>query len=199
MATPVDPSDRSPQAQVEQDLLRAILTPDSQPYPWQPEDAASYLDRLAAAGEALSITEAEATQGWQALAAQLATLVPDLEGGTAGSVAEALAQRFGECLPPRLIEQISGQAQRVGLTAGQPLLEQLLACVREAFADWDEADLQVLARPLAYAMRGQPERLETALQASRSADWDSLSPLEQVRLGLAAAGYALDYLKRGQF
>ena len=50
-----------------------------------------------------------------------------------------------------------------------------------------------MARPMAFAMRGSSadEFVEATIQSVRQDDWDALSPIEQARLSLAAARYAI--------
>jgi hypothetical protein len=67
--------------------------------------------------------------------------------------------------------------------------------VQDCLPSWGEEDLQVLARPFAYAMRGsETEMLEVALRSVRCAEWADLSSIEQARLSLALARYALDQM-----
>ena len=54
---------------------------------------------------------------------------------------------------------------------------------------WAEDDLRVFARPLAYAMRG-----EVASEPS-SNDWAALSEIEQAKLTLAIAKYAMEHVQ----
>ena len=79
-------------------------------------------------------------------------------------------------------------------STGRPLAEQLIACVRDTLTGWEEADLQVMARPLAHAMRGQEEILEATISSVRDIEWDALSPMEQARISLAAARWSIDYV-----
>ncbi|NEP16104.1 MAG: hypothetical protein F6J97_04280 [Leptolyngbya sp. SIO4C1] len=178
----------TPQAQAEQDLLKTVLDTDWA-YPWLPSDpaAAAYLDALEEAGEELEFSASEATAGWQTLSTQLEAqwAKPSLQ--------TALQQKFGTRLAPGLVAQIIRNSKQL-VASGRPVAEQIVACVQDALSDWDPTDLQVMARPLAYAMRGQEEILDVTIQSVREADWETLSPMEQARISLAAARYALDYL-----
>jgi hypothetical protein len=179
----------SAQTQVEQELLHAVLM-DEAVYPWQPAQADAYYQQVAAAGEALEWFDEEVTQGWQTFSTQL----NGVWGHSAGALQAALAQKFAGRLSVGLIDQISDMAQQM-IHSGRPLAEQLIACVRDTLTGWDDGDLQVMARPLAYAMRGQTDILDVTIASVRNTDWDALSPMEQARLSLAAARYAIDYLK----
>ena len=57
---------------------------------------------------------------------------------------------------------------------------------------WDLEDLEVMARPLAYSMRGDKnDELENILATIEPVDWYNLSEVEQARLSLAIALYAI--------
>jgi hypothetical protein len=68
-------------------------------------------------------------------------------------------------------------------------------CVQDALPNLAEDDLYVLARPLAYAMRGNDAPIESTLERVRSIEWDALSDVEQARLSLAIARFALAELE----
>ena len=171
----------------QQEMLQAILTPQ-QPYPWAPAEATDYFHQATAAGDELALSDEEARSGWQTLSAQLDTL-----WGGSSSIQEALAQRFARRLSQDVIEQITAKATQV-VNTGRPLAEQLITCVRDTLTGWDEADLQVMARPLAHAMRGQEEILDATINSVRDIEWADLSPMEQARISLAAARWAVDHV-----
>ncbi len=174
----------------QQEMLQSILSPQT-PYPWTPADASNYFTEIADAGDELALSDEEAQLGWQALSAKLDTLW----GGT--SVEIALAQRFARRLSEDVIAQITAKASQV-VTTSRPLAEQLIACVRDTLTGWDDADLQVMARPLAHAMRGQEEILDATINSVRDIEWDNLSSMEQARISLAAARWAIDYVTQQQ-
>ena len=182
---PLSNQSLSAEDKAQQEMLQAILSPH-QAYPWSPSESAEYFNQ--SAGDELALSDQEARSGWQALSAQLDTIW----GGSA-SVQEALAQRFARRLSQDVIEQIAAKANQV-VNTGRPLAEQLIACVRDTLTGWDEADLQVMARPLAHAMRGQEEILESTIDSVRDIEWEALSPMEQARISLAAARWAVDHV-----
>ena len=170
----------------QQEMLQSILT-DQEPYPWTPEDASDYFTKAAAAADELALSDEEAQLGWQAFSAQL-----DAFWSQTSSIQSALAQRFARRLSQNVIDQITAKAAQV-VNSGRPLAEQLIACVHDTLTGWDEADLQVMARPLAHAMRGQEEILDATIDSVRDIEWEALSPMEQARISLAAARWAIDY------
>ncbi|MEO0869328.1 MAG: hypothetical protein AAFY17_12975 [Cyanobacteria bacterium J06642_11] len=157
------------------------------PYPWQPEIAANYFSEATAAGDELAFSDEEVQLGWQAMSTRLNAIW----GGP--SIQMALAQRFASRLSQDVIEQITAKATQMVKT-GRPLAEQLIGCVRDTLTGWDDADLQVMARPLAHAMRGQEEILDATIDSVRDVEWQALSPMEQARISLAAARWVIDYV-----
>lgn len=107
---------------------------------------------------------------------------------------ETLTQRFATRVPQQLLTAIATRAQQV-LSSSVSLADQLVQCVQEALPHLAEDDLHVLARPLAYAMRGNESSIESTLERVRSVEWDALSDVEQARLSLAIARYAIAELE----
>ena len=59
--------------------------------------------------------------------------------------------------------------------------------------------MELLARPFAYAMRGnQMADVEFVLGELQFEEWTALSEIEQARMSLAIARYALSQLQIGQ-
>lgn len=107
---------------------------------------------------------------------------------------ETLIQRFATRVPQQLLTAIATRAQQV-LSSSVSLADQLVQCVQESLPNLAADDLYVLARPLAYAMRGNDAPIEATLERVRSIEWDALSDVEQARLSLAIARYALAELE----
>jgi len=105
---------------------------------------------------------------------------------------ETLAQRFINRMPQTVLSAIAQHARQV-FNAELSLADQLVECVRELLPAWGEEDLQVLARPLAYAMRGtqKDEAIEQALASVHPGEWEQLSDIDRARLSLVVARYAL--------
>ena len=175
----------SAESLAQQEMLQSILTTQT-PYPWTPAEASDYFAEATAAGDELALSDEEAQLGWQAFSTQLNAFWGET------SIQTALAQRFARRLSADMIDQITAKAAQV-INSGRPLAEQLIACVRDTLTGWDDADLQVMARPLAHAMRGQEEILDATINSVRDIEWESLSSMEQARISLAAARWAIDY------
>ncbi|MCU0548549.1 MAG: hypothetical protein MUC48_04305 [Leptolyngbya sp. Prado105] len=147
-------------------------------YPWNPSDAESesFFNSLEQKFEIETLTEPELNDRAIAFFSHLDTLfaAPTLE--------TSLAQKFAT-VPQSILNTIARQAQKLADSSAS-LADQLVLCVQEALPQWAEDDLHVLARPLAYSMRGEEQSL-------KSANWENLSETEQARLTLAIAQYAL--------
>ncbi|MEM8640902.1 MAG: hypothetical protein AAGG51_19105 [Cyanobacteria bacterium P01_G01_bin.54] len=101
------------------------------------------------------------------------------------SLVERLQAQFGATVPLAWLQTIGDRAQQLTQNANSPL-EQLVDCVQPLLADWSIEDLQVFARPMAFAMRGASTPPEPDPQ-----DWSALSRVEQARYTLQVARYAL--------
>jgi hypothetical protein len=147
-------------------------------YPWNPADAESesFFNSLEQKFSLDVLSEIEISDRADAFFSHLDSLfaAPTLE--------TSLAHKFAT-VPQSILNAIARQAQKLA-TSSASLADQLVLCVQEALPQWAEEDLQVLARPLAYSMRGEE-------QSVKSTDWAKLSETEQARLTLAIARYAL--------
>lgn len=102
-----------------------------------------------------------------------------------------LTKRFAGLMPNAWLEAIANQAQHV-FSSNLSFADQLVLCVQPLLPSWAEDDLLVLARPLAYTMRGSSAPNQASIPGGvHSAEWTELSPIEQVRISLAAAHSAL--------
>lgn len=195
------------QAQAELELLQLMLqeepltypcgAEESFAYPWNPasSEAEAYFDALEQeVVKAGWSTEEFAEQG-QILSNYLNQVWSDLPEVAPAMVKDdcvVLLQQFAAHVPQSLLETIARRAQQV-VSVNLSLADQMVQCVKECLPNWADDDLQVLARPFAYAMRGgaETEMLEAALRSVRCAAWTELSGVEQARLSLAIARYAI--------
>ncbi|HHP7246300.1 MAG TPA: hypothetical protein ACFE0H_16600 [Elainellaceae cyanobacterium] len=184
------------QAEAELELVKLIFNVDS-PYPWEPSqiEADAYFEELEQAVASDWSTEEIASQS-QSFFAQLDQMwvTPSSSPEQVRELHTDLVSRFGSQVPQQVLLSIAEQAQRV-LTAKLSLAEQLVQCVNDLLPNWDDDDLQVLARPFAFSMRGSnTDQLEAALRSVRYAAWTDLSGVDQARLSLAIARYAVAQL-----
>lgn len=201
------------QAQVEQDLANALLQTDDvilrwQPtepidtaevevienpqgkiaYPWNPAESASE-------GFFAELEQGFSLDDWQdsEIAARSTTFFAHLDQlWSANSLQTTLAQKFA-AVPQAFLNAIARQAQQVA-EASNSLADQLVLCVQEILPAWADEDLQVLARPLAYAMRDESDAIDSTLKSIRPVEWSELSETEQAKMSLAVARYAIDQL-----
>ncbi|MEM6450764.1 MAG: hypothetical protein AAF703_10665 [Cyanobacteria bacterium P01_D01_bin.105] len=170
----------------EAELLQSVLTTEA--YPWRMDESPEYAEAAEAAGQMLEISEAEAVQGWQALSGQLS----QIWGEAAETQSSAFQQMFAGRIPAESIARITRKAKQIAAN-GESMVNQMVACAQEILDEMAAADLQVMARPMAMAMRGQStdEIVAVTVKSVREAEWETLSPIEQAKLSLAAARCAL--------
>jgi len=174
------------QAQAELELVQALLQANEAAYPWNPADpnAESYFTQMEQAFDLTAWSEDEVAPRSQKFFSFLNQLWTPV----------SLTQKFSARVPQALLNQIAQHAQRI-VASNLSLANQLIQCVQDVLPNWGEEDLQILARPLAYAMRGnETEAIESTLTAVRAVEWTELSEIEQARLSLAVARYALAQL-----
>jgi hypothetical protein len=192
---PIRPSHSHFQAQAELELLQLIVQEEPVSYPWNPSapEASSYFADLEQELLLAGWSSDELTEQGYRLAQQVdqlwATVLP--AETVEAELSNELFAQFSTQVPQAFLDGIVQRARQL-VAANLSLADKLVQCVQEALPGWGEEDLQVLARPFAYAMRGaENEMLEVALRSVRCAAWTELSGIEQARLSLAIARYAL--------
>ncbi len=169
--------------QTDLDLLQALFE-EEETYPWNPmqPESETYFTELEAEFELLDcLTDAEINRRSQALFTQVEQLY------TATALQQSLLQRFADRVPRDLLNHLAHAALQVGQQMSDcsvSLADQLVECVQEILPQWQAEDLYVLARPFAYSMLGS----ETDIRAAK---WMEMSEVEQARISLAVARYAL--------
>ncbi|NEP05154.1 MAG: hypothetical protein F6K25_08310 [Okeania sp. SIO2G4] len=180
--------------QVELDLLNSIVLDDIA-YPWNPEAAESdsYFDSLEQELPLSDLlTDVEITSGCKQFLSQTDQLFSVID------IQNSLSEKFSGLAPNNLLNKLGKVAVNVvdqvnSLGSILSLSDQLVHCVSEVLPGWDLEDLEVMARPLAYSMRGsQNDAVENTLATIQSASWSDLSEVEQARLSLAIALYAIE-------
>ena len=183
---PAIPSNAEQQAQL--DLLHSVL--DWAPgVPWHPYSPAAtqYFDQLEQTVADELGDDLEIASQWS----QVSALATALWESAETSLLASLTQKFGTRMPQYLLAQLAAQVQTVA-DSGQVLMDQLVTATHAVLTDFAVDDLQVMARPVALAMRsGEADSLDTLVQSVRAADWEDLSAVEQAKLSLAIARYAI--------
>lgn len=195
---PVRPLISAFQAQAELELLQLVLQDSPSCYPCNPAEpeAEAYFAALEQQVFEAGWLEEDFAAPAKALAMQLDQIWSALPAASSADriLNTEFFQRFANQIPTQLLNKIVQQAQQM-FTSNLSLADQLVHSVQDCLPNWGEEDLQVLARPFAYAMRGsETEMLEVALRSVRCAEWAELSSIEQARLSLAIARYAIDQM-----
>ena len=186
------------------ELLEALLASEDAVYPWNPADAASeaYFDDL------------EQQFNWQDFSAsklmesannfyhnldkiwgQTAAETENIRNNIVNYLQKALSNAF-LVIPEVLLTEIAQKATVV-LMVEKSASEKLVECVQTLLPNWDRDDLLVLARPFAYYMRSsEPDKLTSVIKDLENRDWSNLSEIEQAKISLAIANYALEYLSK---
>jgi hypothetical protein len=150
------------------------------PYPLSPADADHWFSDGSTNALLDDLTDAEVTD-------RSGRFFSAMEQLWADDLATVLMRKF-VTVPQAVIAAIAIQAEKMSAASGE-LADKLIVCVQETLPMWAEEDLRVFARPLAYAMRG-----EVASDPS-SKDWAGLSEIEQAKLTLAIAKYAMEHVQ----
>lgn len=188
-------SSLSHQACVELEMLYAVLEEEA-PYPWNPADpdAAAYYETLETAFASEGASSGTFESQWERLLEEANTLW----GSHQTTLSASLVERFEARIPASVLRHLTQKVQEVA-NSNLTLIDQLVECAQSVVPGWAWDDLQVVARPLAMAMRdSRGEALEVTLRSVRETDWENLSDLEQARLSLVIARYALDQVLQDQ-
>jgi hypothetical protein len=179
---------RDSETQVEMELLATIVQTDVA-YPWNPAqvESESYLMALEqefALSESFSDTDI--AQKSQLLFSQLEQV------WLTTTLQKSLRAKFVS-FPQDLLASIA-QSVQTATVKYQYLADQMVECVLDILPQWDEEDLQVLSRPLAYAMRDvDGEGGELGMVFSKP--WAELSEIERAKYSLTVARYAISQLE----
>lgn len=192
-------------SQVEQELLQVLLQDaEESVYYWNPteRDSDSYFAQLEKAFQLDDWIEEEVQQKAQTFFNQLDAIWAIDVPKVAEDIFVLLRQKFAARVPIAWLEAISQKAHQ--LKYGQDnvnnqmnLADQLVSCVQELLPNWPEGDLYLFSRPLAFAMRGtEADAVDSMIGTVRELPFSELSEMEQARLGLAIARYALADLEQ---
>ncbi|MBE9097311.1 hypothetical protein [Tychonema sp. LEGE 07203] len=179
-------SDSLPDAEME--LLATIVQADVA-YPWNPaqlESEAYLADLEQKFSLSDSFSDSDIAQKSQVLFAQLEQV------WLATALQKSLREKFTG-IPEDFLTRIAQSVENATVKY-QSLADQMVECVLNILPQWAEEDLQVLARPLAYAMReADSSGVEAVVETKRP--WAQLSEIEQARVGLTVARYAISQLE----
>lgn len=193
-------------SQAEQELLQVLLEDEKRPvYCWNPteKDSDLYFEQLEKAFQLDDWIEEVVEQKAQSFFNQLDVLwAVDVPQVATENIFAILRQKFANRVPSSWLEAISHQAYQLKFAQDRTchemnLADQLVRCVQELLPNWPEGDLYLFSRPLAFAMRGtETVAVDSMIATIRELPFADLSEMEQARLGLAIARYALAELDR---
>lgn len=192
------------QTQATQQLVQLLWQEEEVCYPWNPlaPESEAFLAELEQEFTLEDWAAAEIEARSQAFFSGIDQLWPEMVPALILQRLQAsLCERFACRVPTHWLDAIASKASELFDGTGYPapalsLMDRMVECVQELLPNWTEDDLQVLARPLAYAMRGiEAQTDELALAAVRPLDWNELSEIERARLSLAIARIAIDELE----
>ncbi len=196
-------------SQIELEFLQALLQPEDGTYPWNPSDEQSeeYFHHLEEHFVLQDVLEEELTTRSEDFYNQLEVLwtsyEPSYNHNTDSIMIAQLQESLQSCLstdvPKQWLKAIAQKAADI-FTTQQSMANQLVECVQAVLPGWGSDDLLVLARPYAYAMRSNESQktAETVLNQVSEHEWTNLSEIEQARVSLAIAYYALQQLNSFQ-
>lgn len=173
------------QQAIDASTIRLTETPHGKiSYPWDPSlpESCDFFNHLDATSPLNAFAEADIDQ-------QAISFFNQLDQLWDVSLEAVLARKFAT-VPQAILSTIAQQAEQLQ-QQGANLIDQLAQCVQSALPQWEIEDLQVLARPLACAMRGAGQDVVLLKR-----DWQTLSATEQAKLSLAIARYAIDELNQ---
>lgn len=192
------------QTQAVQELVQLLWQEEEVSYPWNPlaPESEAFFAELEQEFTLEDWSATEIRTRSAAFFSEIEQLWPEnVPNGILVRLQASLSDRFACRVPSHWLDAIATKASELIDATGYPapamsLMDRMIQCVQELLPNWAEDDLQVLARPLAYAMRGaEAETVELALGAVRPLDWTELSEIERARLSLAIARIALDELE----
>lgn len=196
-------------SQVELELLEALLQPEDATYPWNPADENSeeYFLQLEEQFGLQDVLAEELTTRSHDFYDHLESLWNSHNNNYNHNTSRSLVAELQEnlqttlttCVPKHWLQVIAQTATDV-FDVKQSMADRLVACVQSVLPGWGAEDLMVLARPYAYAMRGnEPQDIATStINQFGEREWTDLSDIEQARVSLAVAYYALQQLQNSE-
>ncbi|MDF5729070.1 MAG: hypothetical protein PUP92_13840 [Rhizonema sp. PD38] len=192
-------------SQVELELLEALMEPDDGTYPWNPvdEESETYFLQLEQQFIIQDLLDEELNERSQALYNQLDHLWLNYKNDDGDILAvaetqlhETLHQSFGSRIPEGWLDQIARKATEI-FNSTQSINDRLVKCVQAVLPAWGSEDLLVFARSYTYATRSKAQEnvefVQNKVESSR--EWTTLSEIEQAKVSVAIAYYALTQLK----
>lgn len=196
---------------MELELLAVLLEPEDATYPWNPADDESetYFDDLERQFAMEDVLDEELTTRAQTFYDKLDTLWSEVEHYSyykcntirlvLDHLQENLPKAFASRLPQNWLNAIATKAAEMFASQHSSLSEQLAQCVQSVLPTWETEDLLILARPYAYTMRSrEAQTLTSVINSVENQEWNTLSEVEQAKISVAIAYYALRQINDSQ-
>jgi hypothetical protein len=180
-------------SEVQAQLIDCLLAASTITYPWNPAEPAT-ADYYLETDRHFSLddwSDAEIMQRSRSFFAQIQSCwanspTPVLEL----SPLAALIERFGARVPQQWLAQIADKVSGLATNQLEPI-DRLVQSVQDLLPNWAAEDLLVIARPYAYAMRGDTG-VNDIDNIVRPLAWTELSELERAKLTIAIAQAAIN-------
>jgi hypothetical protein len=190
---PLNPQFPPDDSEVQAQLMDSLLAPSTTTYPWNPAEPAT-ADYYLETDRQFSLdnwSDAEITQRSRSFFAQIQSCwanspTPVLEL----SPLAALIEKFGARVPQQWLAQIAENVSCLATNQLEPI-DRLVQSVQDLLPNWAAEDLLVIARPYAYAMRGDTG-VNDIDNIVRPLAWTELSELERAKLTIAIAQAAIN-------
>ncbi len=180
-------------SEVQAQLIDCLLASSTSTYPWNPTDpdAADYYLEADRHFSLDDWSDAEITQRSRSFFAQIQSCwanspTPVLEI----SPLAVLIEKFGARVPQDWLAKIAENVRCLATNQLEPI-DRLIQSVQDLLPNWAADDLHVIARPYAYAMRGDTG-IENIDNIVRPLAWTELSELERAKLTIAIAQAAIN-------
>ncbi|KST62010.1 hypothetical protein [Mastigocoleus testarum] len=189
------------------ELLSTLLEAEDNSYPWNPADENSeeYFCEVEKQFVMQDVLEEEITERSRSFYNRLDNLWSQnfntsyykckTKSSVVINLKESLLSAFSANVPQEWLEKIALEATNT-FKSRESLGEQLVKCVQAVLPEWAAEDLNVMARPYAFAMRdGETPSTKSALKSLNERKWSALSEVEQARVSLMVAYQALQELQ----
>ncbi|MBR8830184.1 MAG: hypothetical protein N5P05_002842 [Chroococcopsis gigantea SAG 12.99] len=103
---------------------------------------------------------------------------------------QSLEQEYSQQVPSNWIKDIVGQVKEF-FGQSSDSLEELLACVKPLFPQYNTDDLRVIGGPIAYPTRGGKEK-------DSGGNWEQLSEKQKIKVTMRIAQSALNRWKNAE-
>jgi hypothetical protein len=180
-------------SEVQAQLIDSLLAASTSTYPWNPADpdTADYYIETDRHFSLDDWSDAEITQRSRSFFAQIQSCwanspTPVLEL----SPLAVLVEKFGARVPQQWLAQIAANVSSLATNQLEPI-DRLVQSVQDLLPNWAAEDLLVIARPYAYAMRGDTG-VNDIDNIVRPLAWTELSELERAKLTIAIAQAAIN-------